>query len=218
MFKPVISLCIVFLIIVGLVLVYGLFILSQLEFMKVILVDVKLRGKNIAEGAIDFYDLKILMILNNTSPYTIEINYTLPTIYVYNIKHEISSEVGEKTVFSRDLNPFGKHASIFTYGSNNYKVLEIITSYVRKHELIVPINYTIFMKYNCSIKLLGFNIITVQRILSYDTTYLLNISEIYPWDIEAYWHPPSISFNNETHLYVLLTGPLNGTLEIVIFR
>jgi len=193
---------------------YVWFTLNSAELCKVAVLEIQTRWVN---SELDMFEIKYLIIFNNTLPYSITINRVEPVIYVYGILLDFPRRLDAMPIMAHRVLDAGEIDTIrFSIGTNNYELSEVIKRYIEEYGEVIPVNYTFSVKYNCSAKILGLYTLTSQKTLNYSGILMVNISKYHLWDIEAFWHPSHVEFGEEAKLYVIVNGPIDGIIDVVI--
>ena len=193
---------------------YIWFMLSNAKLCNIVVPEIQTKWE---KGELDSFEIKYLVIFNNTLPYNVVVNYTIPVIYIYNIMLNYFKEPDTKPIVLYNiLDPGEVDAARCKFETNDYRISEIMKKHIKKYGEVIPVNYTVSIKYNCSTKILGLFTLTLRRTLNYSGILMVNTSKYHPWDIEAYWYPNHVRFGEESKLHVVAYGPVNGTVEVVI--
>ena len=188
--------------------------LNSAELCKVVVLEIQTRWVN---SELDMFEIKYLIIFNNTLPYSITINRVEPVTYVYGILLDFPRRLDAMPIMAHRVLDAGETDTIrFSIGTNNYELSEVIKRYIEEYGEVIPVNYTFSVKYNCSAKILGLYTLTSQKTFNCSGILMVNISKYHPWNIEAFWYPSHVEFGEEAKLYVIVNGPINGTIVVVI--
>jgi|GEM_PF-2317065 len=212
--KIVVALATSIAVVFGSVTLYIWFMLSNAKLCNIVVPEIQTKWEN---GELYSFEIKYLVIFNNTLPCNVVVNYTIPVIYIYNITLNYFKEHGTKPIVLYNiLDPSEVDAACCRFETNDYRISEAMRKHIKKYGKVIPVNYTVSIKCNCSTKILGLFTLTLQKTLNYSGILMVNTSKYHPWDIEAYWYPNRVRFGKESKLHVVAYGPVNGTVEVVI--